>query len=284
MPLTVTTKGPKSGACNVCGDMGPLTEDHTPPKGWVRPTQVELQHVIRALSPNSAPKVKRTVSQNGVKYRTLCGRCNNTLLGHTYDPHLISFANHTATLLQSSLHLPATLSVPARPQAIMRAVLGHIAAQGVNRYSKGPHTEDFREYILDSSLPFPSYLSMYYWAYPHRSQVLVRDASYIDFGEQEPFLAWFMKCFPLAFLITWDASPNFPFPVHTFAPWSHVAFNDEVELPINLHPLPPESWPEAPSGFSAILYGTEAVVARGLTLPLSGHPTAGHTGSLRQGR
>jgi hypothetical protein len=160
MPVVVTTKGPKSGMCNICGDVGALTEDHTPPKGWVRPSQVELQHVVRALSPENSPKVRRTVSQNGVKYRTLCGRCNSSLLGHAYDPHLVSFANQTGALLRSSLHLPPQLKVRARPQAIMRAVIGHIAAQGVDRYKKGPHAEAVRDYILDSSLPLPDALSM----------------------------------------------------------------------------------------------------------------------------
>ena len=274
MPLTVATRGPKHGACNICGDVGLLTEDHTPPKGWMRPTQVELQHVVRALSPHATPKVKRTVSQNGVKYRTLCSRCNSSLLGHYYDPHLIALANKTAELLTSSLHLPPTLSIATRPQPIMRSVLGHIAAQGVDRYRKGPHTEEFRDYILDCSLPFPEFLSMYSWAYPFRSQVLVRDAGYIDFGRQDPFLAWFIKCFPLAFLVTWDATPTFPFPVQTLDIWRDVPYDHEAELPMALRPLPPEHWPEAPTDMSAIVYGTEAVVARGLTLLSSGAPPA----------
>jgi hypothetical protein len=156
----------------------------------------------------------------------------------------------------------------------MRSVLGHIAAQGVDRYRKGPHTEEFRDYLLDSSLPFPEFLSMYYWAYPFRTQVLVRDAGYIDFGKQEPFLAWFIKCFPLAFLVTWDEHPTFQFPVQTLDPWRGVPYDTEVEFPVSLRPLPPEQWPEAPTDMSAILYGTEAVVARGLTLRSSGPPPA----------
>jgi hypothetical protein len=186
--FSVETRGPRNGACNICGEVGPLTEDHTPPKGCVRPTEVELLHITYALSA-SEPKVKRSFSQNGVKYRTLCGRCNNKLLGHTYDPYLTAFANGTAALLQSSLYLPSLLAVRVRPQAIMRSVLGHIAAQGVDRYKKGPHTEEVRDYILDLSKPLPQALSMYYWAYPHKRQVLVRDASYMDLGRQKPFLA-----------------------------------------------------------------------------------------------
>lgn len=33
MPIV---KGPKVGRCNICGEVGPLTEDHVPPKGVTR--------------------------------------------------------------------------------------------------------------------------------------------------------------------------------------------------------------------------------------------------------
>lgn len=78
MPLQMVTRGAQSGMCNICGDDGPLTEDHTPPKGCVRPTAMELQHVTHRLHAGKAIKTK---AQDGVKYRTLCARCNNTLLG-----------------------------------------------------------------------------------------------------------------------------------------------------------------------------------------------------------
>jgi hypothetical protein len=96
----------------------------------------------------------------------------------------------------------------------------------------------------------------------------------MDLGQQEPFLAWFIKCFPLAFLVVWEASPTFPFQVHSFAPWRSISYASEEELPVSLRPLPPEAWPEAPTNSSVILYGTEAVVARGLTIPSSGLPSA----------
>lgn len=109
----------------MCGESGPLTEDHTPPKGCYKPTQVEIQSLLRRLS-NTAEGKRSRFSQNGVKYRTLCHRCNNTLLGATYDPEFISFVNHVAALFNSQIALPEVLSVPGQPQAILRSLLGHI--------------------------------------------------------------------------------------------------------------------------------------------------------------
>jgi len=71
MPLTLVTRGPKHGQCNICGDIGPLTEDHTPPKSCVRPTGMTLQHVSSCMSAEPAYVAK---ANDGVKYRPLCAR------------------------------------------------------------------------------------------------------------------------------------------------------------------------------------------------------------------
>src|SRR5690606_2194766 len=144
------------------------------------------------------------LSQNGVKYRTVCHRCNNTLLGAQYDPALIEFVNRVAVVLRSPLQLPKDFAILGRPQAVSRAVIGHLSAQGVGRYRKGPLTEAVRDYFLDPSLPLPEPLRVFYWAYPYQSQVLVRDAGYIHLGEGKPFALWFMKFFPVAFMVTLD--------------------------------------------------------------------------------
>src|ERR1035438_2045085 len=132
MTTTVATFGSRNGQCNICGDSGRLTDDHTPPKGCRNPSKVELNHIGQLLG-SDQPKVKGRFSQNGVKYRTLCHRCNNTLLGSKYDPAFIAFVNKVGTILQSSLHLPNTINIQAQPQAMLRSLIGHISAQGVKR-------------------------------------------------------------------------------------------------------------------------------------------------------
>ena len=79
-----------------------------------------------------------------------------------------------------TLHLPPVINVRRKPQAILRTIVGHISAQGVNRYLKGPLTEKVRDYLLDTSKPFPSGLHAYYWAYPYKPHVMFRDAAYLD--------------------------------------------------------------------------------------------------------
>jgi len=260
MAIQIATFGPKVGTCNICGEHGPLTEDHVPPKGCVRISQVEMKHITHKLSVDTKPARGR-LSQNGVKYRTLCPRCNNSLLGARYDPGLRDFVNQVANCLRSPLHLPESTTLAGEPQKIMRAVLGHLSAQGVDRYLKGPNTEAFRDYFLDETLPFPDGLRIYYWVYPFQPQVLVRDCAYLDTANGQPVALWLMKFFPLAFLVTWqDQLPN-RFDLCNFDPWRHSGIDDRADLPIRLRPIVHPNWPEAPTDNAVLLYGQEAMVA-----------------------
>jgi hypothetical protein len=261
----IETRGPPNGRCNICGQVGRLTEDHTPPKGCYKPTQVELQSLLRHLS-DTTHGPKSRYSQNGVKYRTLCQGCNNTLLGANYDPAFIRFVNSVPAALPSSLALPEVLWLPGQPQAILRSLLGHLTAQGVDRYLKGPGTEVLRDYMLDTSLPLPGFLRVFYWAYPHQSHIMVRDAACVDIRQGKPFVMWFLKFFPIAFMVTWDGPPTMPFPVNSFEEWRAVPFDSQVDLPFRLRPLPPEHWPEAPTDDTIISYGREAINVRGHSL------------------
>ena len=49
-PEIISTKGPTHGICNICGATGKLTEDHTPPKGSIKITQVELFPILNHLN------------------------------------------------------------------------------------------------------------------------------------------------------------------------------------------------------------------------------------------
>lgn len=259
MAIEIATYGPKIGPCNICGDVATLTEDHTPPKGWQRPTQVEIRHISSHLGSGPPTKQVRR-SQNGIKYRTLCGRCNSGLLGSRYDPKLISLATELSLYLRTGMHFGSQITLLAQPQAIMRSVLGHIAAQGVGRYQKGPKTGAFRDYLLNESLPLPDGIFIYYWVYPHRPTLVVRDAAYVNvaFG-QNAFAMWLLKAFPLAFLVAWGDPSCMELAPQSFEPWRTAPFDLEVALPIKLRPLLPAYWPEAPSDNTIIAYGKEAI-------------------------
>ncbi len=143
----------------------------------------------------------------------------------------------------------------------MRSVLGHIAAQGVNRYLKGPHTEAIRDYILDPSLSLPMGLSIHYWVYPSRTQVLMRDAGFMDMSDSPPFAFWLLKFYPVAFMVVLDANPQLAFPTGNFEAWTDLPFEARTDAMLRLRPIPPLEWPEAPTKGAAIMFGQDAISA-----------------------
>jgi len=260
MPIQIATRGPVHGQCNICGEVGKLTEDHTPPKGCIKVGQVVIQHIVQRLAVE-APHKKGRSSQNGVKYRTICHRCNNSLLGAKYDIAFNQFVNTAGEYLKSTLALPPVVSVKGKPQKIMRAVLGHISAQGVDRYLKGPETESVRDYFLDDSQCLPASINVYYWVFPYNRQVLVRDCAYLDLLVGKPVAIRFMKFFPMAFMVTWQEPEDYKFDLPNMGAWRSIAIDDEVEMPIPLKKVVHPYWPDAPSETSVVTYGQEAIVA-----------------------
>ncbi len=260
MSILIATRGPKNGICNICGETGPLTEDHTPPKGCIKVSQVELHHILEHLN-KSKPSIKGRYSQNGIKYRTLCRRCNSELLGGKYDQEFINFVNKIGMYLKTELYIPSPLSIKTKPQKIMRSLLGHIAAQGVDRYLKGKITEPLKDYMQDSSLALPESLNIYFWPYPYKHHVMARDCAYTDLTIREPVALWFLKFFPVAFMVTIDEPDEYNFKIGCLSTYRELEIEQEVEVNIDFSNIPHPFWPEAPTKTSIVIYGQEAIVS-----------------------
>lgn len=260
MAILIATWGPKFGECNICGDKAKLTEDHTPPKGCISIGQVELHHITEHLI-FERTKSKGRLSQDGVKYRTLCGRCNNSLLGIKYDPTFINFVNGIGNLLRSGLQLPPIMPIRVAPQKLMRSLLGHLSAQGVGSYKTEPMAEYIRNYFLDETQSLPGEIKIYFWPYPFKRHVMARGCTYDDIRVQSPFRIWFLKFFPVAFLVTFNEPAPYSFPYVCLSSWGKEKFDFEVDIPINLRSITPGYWPEAPTENSFLVYGQEAIVS-----------------------
>lgn len=267
MPL-MDTRGPEFGVCNICGKTEKLTVDHTPPKGYARAVPMRISHIVSRLAAEPATREQRVVkSSDGVKFRTLCARCNNVLLGGSYDRGLIEMAQKIDALLTTGLYIPATSMVRVQPQRVMKAVLGHMCAQGVGRYDKGAITEPVRDYLTDPGAVAPDLFRMHYWVYPYKSRILIRDAMLGTVGVRPASrtMIWLMKCYPVAFAITWDL--DFKFLDRTprnFDAFARLGIDDYADLPVDLNDVPHELWPEAvqdPYPYMLLL-GQEALAAQ----------------------
>lgn len=255
------TYGPVEGRCNLCGKQARLTEDHIPPKGSPRVSAVALQSLLQRLTATEAGGKARR-SQSGVKFRSLCAACNNGVIGR-YDREYCDFTNEVASRLRSPLMLPPRLAIRARPQRLMRAVVGHLLAFGFNRPPEGDMNEALARFVLNESLPLPPQAGLYYWAFPAREQVVIRDVVYLELkqGLDQPFVFNLLKVFPTAFFLTWQQPEALGFLVESFEPYRSVGIDEEAELPLALTGLPPAMWPEAPTETSTVLYGGDPLHA-----------------------
>jgi hypothetical protein len=161
----INTRGPKFGQCNICGETGQLTQDHTRPQSCGNASGVEIRSYRDAFS-QEAPQHPPRRFQAGIYYQTVCARCNN-LMGSDYDPALAHFCAEARGVSATPLRLQPNIQLTIKPALVLRSVLGHLAARGLNNYRKGPLTEPLRDYFLDTELPLPSGLRIYYWLYPY---------------------------------------------------------------------------------------------------------------------
>lgn len=263
----VIIRGAGAGNCNICGEYGALTEDHTPPKGCAKPRNIEIGHIGSRLTLNSS-LVKPKFSQNGLKYQTICSNCNNDILGRQNDPALIDFTKSVCDFLyqdQNTWHFD--VKIKGCPQKIMRSVLGHICAQGVDRCEEERGSVTIKNFVLDKENILSDEIEIYYWFYPHSEQVLARDFGYMDIPTQSNFTVWLLKFFPLGFMITWNRPSTFDFldhsiSLHRISDYRHENYDSIVDLPVQLYPIQDQSWPEAPTNRSAILLGADAVYSK----------------------
>ena len=201
----VITRGPKEGGnCNICGVYGKLTEDHVPPKGSTKVTQVKMLSIHKVLDiyPEDA---KGRYSQNGVKFRTLCASCNNHILGKKLDPYLNDKKKKIIGYVTTNIVIPEIINIKAKPNLITRAVLGHMLAIGINQKVTSDLEQGIANYVLGVDSSIPDGIEMYYWVYPYRKQILIRNSAIGRLGEVKEHGVinfWCIKYFPLAFMVT----------------------------------------------------------------------------------
>jgi hypothetical protein len=212
---------------------------------------MEMRTILQTLSgdPN---KNKFVISQNGVKYRTLCEACNGRL-GREYDPVLNEFANNVALYVRSPLHLPPIINVETKPQKLIRAILGHLVA-AKSELDDVVFDQQVRDFIFDETASLPEEINVFYWIYPYPIQVVIRDiALNSKRGDFSNFMfCHLLKYFPVAYLVS-TAKEYERLASLTRHRASKLA--DVVELPIELRNAPNQDWPEAPDRGSILLGG-----------------------------
>ena len=147
------------------------------------------------------------------------------------------------------------MEIDGNAKLIGRAVFGHLAAQGVDRFSEAEPWLELRDWFLDTELKFPEGIRIYYWVYPHHGCVIFRDAAIADIRIQKTAAIWLLKFYPLSFMISREKTESQMFNL----PILPVNNDGVTQLPIQIRGIPHRYWPEAPTDDTIIAYGQEAM-------------------------
>lgn len=225
--------------CNICREEKLLSWDHVPPKGGIKLTSVEMKGMFQMIS-GQEDNTKR-ISQNGVKYRTICSDCNSKI-GFDFDPTLNEFNKSIINFIQSTKILPQFIAIKVKPIRLMKAILAHILSAKLN-VDEVLTDKKIREIIFSTDKSIPENLHIYYWIYPYDCTVILRDfAVPVESGiYSNCAFCQLIKYFPVAFIIT--DSDRFR-DLQSISKYRGLNIDDEIDLLIDVSRVKDYDWPE----------------------------------------
>lgn len=218
--------------CNICGKKLPLTWDHVPPKFCFNNVYVKYNSMMEKASVNR----KSSISQNGIRFRTICANCNNNLLGAKYDTEYKKLVECLYNIYIDSSNISQYIIIKGlKLNRIARAIVGHILASRED-YCTGKFEESLRQYFLDeTSLP-PTGISLLYYTYIYNTIMIIRDIvpkhiGNIDYDVPSSFMSC-LNSFPLAFLLVNDCDNTCG--LYNMFEVCTTDIDDEIDLKVDL--------------------------------------------------
>ena len=195
------TKKQKIDICNICGKTSQLTWDHVPPKFCFNAGFVKYNSMMGKVDLSN----KYSISQNGVKFRTICENCNNNLLGAKYDKEYKKLVDCLYNLYISKGKIPQYIIIKGlKINKIARAVVGHFLAARED-FCDSDIERELRKYFLDEMALPPKDLNLLYYTYRYNTMMIIRDIVPKHFGNLEYDVPnAFQSClntFPIAFIL-----------------------------------------------------------------------------------
>lgn len=212
---------------------------------------------IRSIYFNLAGKrdAPRLLSQNGVKYRTICSPCNSKI-GSDYDPTLIDFIKIISVFLKSSLTLPPVTYIRIKPIRLFKAILAHSLSTKLN-IDNAVLDERIRETILLTDAATPKNINIFYWIYPYDCTIILKDFAIPttpgNFSDMT--FCSLLKFFPVAFLIT--ETEDFR-GLDNLGKFKHLGVDEEADIRIDLTKVRSFDFPEKVDNNNIVFMSAES--------------------------
>lgn len=196
------------GVCSICKQEGKLSDDHIPPKSCGNNGRsLYISFTPEYLQSGSIKKQK--ISQNGLKFRTICPRCNNEL-GAKYDKDLFLFRQFILSIISNS-----KIDMKYNELNVIKGILGHLLA--ASELDESIPANDIRKFYFDDNLncmkEFLSKYSLLCFYYPYRESIFIlKNYVPIDFSGQDKIPEGMISSFyfyPFAFVFC-DKTTKFP--------------------------------------------------------------------------
>lgn len=253
----IKLKREKKSICNLCRQEKDLTWDHVPPKGGIKLQPVQIQTVLSYFG-GEKDGTGKIESQNGVKYRTICKKCND-FMGEELDSTLNDFAISVGVYPKTKLIIPDVIGQRTKPQRLLKAILGHLVAAKVD-IENTSFDKAARDYVLDLKAPLPHDINVFYWLYPFNKTIVIRDfAMFTPRGTfQDPAVFQTLKYYPVGYLCS--TAKKYA-DLESLSQYGNCGLDDEITIPIRLNLVHEYHWPEAPSDAdSNVFFGGQSAM------------------------
>ncbi len=243
--------------CSICLKREELTDEHIFPRGLVVPGTRQIRELLPIIDPQKRYRRSTKLSQNGLKVKTTCAECNNTLLGAKYDPALKHLYDEASLHFRNRHMLSGRFKIAnIEINKVARAVVGHMLAADSHPSGRALKTREMRRFLFDETHSLANEYSILIWLYPSREQAIIRDIFPLD-----SFSAWkttwmsAYKTFPLAFAFT-QKKEKWPYKgIIDITDFLTKSVEDKVNITFSLNDIPHQRWPETPSSRGAIFMG-----------------------------
>lgn len=192
----VKIKRDKIGQCNICGKESTLSWDHVPPKGSIISSDVEI--ITIANSFNEIENPPREMSQNGMKFRTICPECNN-LIGSKYDVVFNDFIKRLIISIKNEFEKTKFIEIGVNIEVLVKSIFAHMLAAKGEIENTVPDSK-MKEFLLEDK-DF-EYFNIHYWFYPYYVNQVIRDILVAKINVHDNALVSVLKLYPIAFLVT----------------------------------------------------------------------------------
>jgi hypothetical protein len=229
--------------CNLCKKWRRLSMDHIPPKGGIEIFDEEITDLYENSGTDQyigwESRENVECSQSGLKFRSLCKKCNS-MLGVGFDPD-INKLNTNVQIIYASIYTPLqqaqVAQIKTNPLKIAKGIIGHIIAAR-NNLNTSPYEEKLRDWFWNDDVCPDEEINIYYWFYPHPLKIIARDLS-ISFSDKT-FFSQVLKYYPLAF---WVTDKKVPFPIFNLMDYIK---NQDCNIPLSFDPVLQDIFPELP--------------------------------------